>query len=381
MADEATFAARMSAAKSMSPAAAPKATPPPAPAPAAKTAPADDALPEGDDGTEPASGAVEPAETPEAETPAGDAGTPEERLAAAQAAWDKGDFDGAAKALGKKAPEPVKQGFIKLNKARDKHQRRIKADDDKLEAKRIEIRKAEQNIANENARVTSLLRHGDQKYGWVARTEQAWDNDDKVAFAKGIEKMAKGASLAHITQWLAGARDKPAEDKSVTEERAKLTREKEEWERAKAHAAAEREKEQKALSTIEQRQALVTKFGAKFKEHPFLANPDKPGEPDEDALEEAFEAYTKTWKNGRFEKTASQVLDELHAKELRRIKRMGLVPAAKETPAPAAGKKPASVARLPEPPPSQKPPAGRAPLEDRIAMAKRLGEQQRRGIR
>jgi hypothetical protein len=377
MADESTRDARIAAARAMSPAPAPKAEPPPAPA--AKPATADDALADGDDGTgpEPETAAEAPAAAKDATEPQ----TPEQRIDAASAAIEKGDWKAAIKALGKdiKVKDTSLKAFMAMDKRESKLKQQARAHEAKAAADKAEIAKGKAELLAENTRISSLLRHGDQKYGWVARTEQAWDNDDKVAFAKGIEKMAKGASLASITQWLAGARDKPAEDKSVTEERAKLAREREEWERTKAAEKAEREKAQTNQSTAQQREARVLKFGAKFADHPFLTDPDSPGKVDPEAAAEAFKAYEAHWKNGRFEKPAKQVLDELHARELRKIRRLGLAPATKNEPTP----KPAvATRRLPEPPPTGAKPVSRDDdRAARIALAKRVSDQQRRGVR
>jgi hypothetical protein len=86
---------------------------------------------------------------------------------------------------------------------------------------------------------------------------------------------------------------------------------------------------------------------------------------------------------------AKRTLDELHARELRRLRKLGVEPKA-----PAASSKPGTQTkkpetngkpgeRLAEPPPTSK--NGKAPsLDDtraaRIAAARRMSEQQRRGV-
>ncbi len=370
MADDKTFAARMDAAKSMTPtieAAEPVATPPKAaagkPSESSTTTDTDESG-DGSDVSEQTD--VQKPEKSKPDTEGDD------RVAAIGAALEKGDLKALQKALGDKVkiPESFKSGLVALSKGRDKHAAKVKRD---LGA----ISKAKSELTEESVRVSNLIRHGEQKYGWVARGEQAWDNDDLVGFAKAVEKMAKGASLATITQKLAGAgTPKTPEDKELAEQRATMRKEREAWEAEKAAEKAKAEKAAGAQTTAQKRETAMTKVGATLKSHPFMVNPDKPGEPDPEALEEVFAAYEKSWENGRFTKTVKEIADGLHAREIRKAKRLGIVPAAP----PVVTRKPTT--RLPVPPPTP----GKAVNHDetraaRIAAALRMSEQQRRGAR
>ena len=122
--------------------------------------------------------------------------------------------------------------------------------------------------------------------------------------------------------------------------------------------------------------------------HP--VNPDDPKSPDPDALGEAFQAYEAAFKAKAPGETArdvaKRVLDGLHARELRRAKKLGLAPTTPATPPakPTNGKGTTKDGeRLPPPPPSNKA-AKPATLDEtraaRMAAAKRMTELQRRGV-
>lgn len=373
--------------------AAPAAKETPKEAPAAKAADADD-------GDEPASTeAPASTETPadatdDAATTETALGTAEERLDAAEKAFEKGDLKALAKAFGKdtKLPEPTLKAFRSISRREAK----LKADTEKHSKKtaddKVAIDKAKGEIASESARVSNLLRQIDQKHSWVIKTEKAWDAEDWVGVAKGIEKLCKGASLATITQKLAAAGSgtgttRSTADRELSDREAELKRREDAHAAERAREQAERDKAASAKTTTERRTESKTKFGQALAKHPFLANPDEPGKVDPDALEEAFKAYEASWDGKKFTKTAKGAADELHARELRRIKRLGLVPAAaapapapkaKETPVP-----PTKTRRLPEPPPTKtgKPPSPADTLDSRIALARRITEQATRGLR
>jgi len=317
-------------------------------------------------------------------------GSDKERIDAAVLALEKDDLAGAVKALGRdvKLKGANVKAFKALSVREQKHAARVKRDLDL-------VNKAKSELQADSTRASNLLRHADQKYGWIARTEAAWEAQDYVGFAKGIERLAKGASLATITQRIASAgmgKAEPAspEERILAEGRAALKAEREAFEKQKADEKAAAEKAKGQQSVSEKRTVALGKFGATHKLHPFLANPDDPSSPDPDALKEAFESYEATWKNGRFEKTPKQVLDELHAREVRKLKRLGITPAAAAQAAPVAkagttngGGKTPPAKRLAEPPPTR---GGRQPSldetrESRVALARRMTEQQTRGLR
>jgi hypothetical protein len=316
-------------------------------------------------------------------------GSDKERIDAAALALEKDDLDGAVRALGRdiKLKGASLRAFKALSVREKKHAARVKRDLDL-------VNKAKTELQADSSRASNLLRHTEQKYGWIAKTEAAWEGQDYVGFAKGIERLAKGASLATITQRIASAgmgKSEPAspEDRALAEGRAALKAERDAFERQKAEEKAASEKSKGQQSVSEKRTVALGKFGTTHKQHPFLANPDDPNAPDADALKEAFEAYEATWKNGRFEKTPKQVLDDLHAREVRKLKRLGITPAAAAQAAPVAkagttnASKPAATKRLAEPPATR---GGRVATldetrESRVALARRLTEQQTRGLR
>lgn len=328
-----------------------------------------------------------PAEATDAES-SGTYGSDKERIDAAVLALEKDDLDGAVKALGRdvKLKGVTTKAFKALSVRERKHAERVRRDQDM-------IAKAKTELQADSARASNLLRHTEQKFGWVAKAEQAWEDGRYVDFAKAVERMAKGSSLATITQRIASAgmgKTEPAtpEERALAESRATLKAERDAFEKQKADekAAAEKAKGQQSIS--EKRATALGKFAATHKAHPFLKNPDDPEGPDPDALAEAFQAYEQSWKNGRFEKTPKQVLDELHAREVRKLKRLGITPAAAAQAAPVAKAgtstgKPPPKPRLAEPP---KTAGGKRPSlddtrESRIALARRMTEQQTRGMR
>jgi hypothetical protein len=323
------------------------------------------------------------------DTSGGTYGSDKERIDAAALALEKDDLEGAVRALGRdiKLKGASVRAFKALSVREKKHADRVKRDLDL-------VNKAKAELQQDSTRASNLLRHADQKYGWIARTEAAWEAQDYVGFAKGIERLAKGASLATITQRIASAgmgKSEPAspEAQALAADRAKLKADQEAWEKQKNDEKAAAEKTKGQQSITEKRTVALGKFGATHIKHPFLANPDDPNAPDPDALKEAFEAYEATWKNGRFEKTPKQVLDELHTREVRKLKRLGITPAAAAQAAPAAkaGTTNGNGTRTPpkrlaEPPATK---AARPSLdetrESRVALARRLTEQQTRGLR
>lgn len=290
-----------------------------------------------------------------------------------------------------KTPEELTKAFVSLDKRQKKFAQKKKDWEANVKTKDEEHAKARKELISEHARITALQRHVEQKHAWVAKGQQAWDNSDPVEFAKAIEKMAKGASLAAITRWLAGAAEKPASvaQAQPSEEEQAWKREKAEHERQKAAEAAKGDEAKKTRDQGKQREEAKGRLAEAFAKHPFLVNPDDPKKPDPDALETAFgkvAAAMKHRKPGETSKqVATRVLDELHAAEVRRLKRLGLEP---KTPAAASKKgeaKPETKegSRLPPPPPTNKnaaPPSLDDTRAQRIAAAQRMTEQQRRGV-
>jgi len=415
MADRAPIADRMAAARALtstmtgSPTVAPTAgTGSTAAAPVTPTSAEPSAEP-----STPASASDGSSETTESLNPAaddspteaeGNYGSDKERIDAAVLAIEKGDLKAAVSALGRqvKLTHPETKAFAALAAQRQKHAQRVKADNEKAQNTLGEIERAKHVIHQESVKVSGQRRELDQRYGWIAQTERAWEAGDMVGFAKGIERIAKGASLATITQRIANAhmgKSEPmtAEQRSLDEGREKLRREQDDWNKRQAEEKAARDKEQGQRSLSEQRTTALGKFAEQYAKHPFLANPDDPTEPDQEALAEAFTSYEKAWnewKAGKRQKpTPKQVLDELHGREVRRLKRLGITPAAGGTVAapPKAGTSngntggkvtPPKGQRLPEPPKTN----GKAPTREdtraaRIALARKITEQQTRGMR
>jgi hypothetical protein len=304
---------------------------------------------------------------------------------------DKSSDDGDNKP---KTPEELTKAFTSLDKREKKFKTKRREWEASVKEKDAEFAKAKQELISEHSRITALQRSVQEKHAWVVKGQQAWDNSDPVEFAKAIEKMAKGASLAAITRWLAGAAEKPAAAQSQPDpEREAFAREKAEWERQRAAEAAKGDDSKKQREQAKQREEAKGRLAQAFAKHAFLVNPDDPKNADPDALNDAFEAVAKAMKHRRPGETAKVVakrtLDELHARELRRLRKLGVEPKA-----PSASSKPGTQAkktetngkpgeRLAEPPPTSK--NGKAPsLDDtraaRIAAARRMSEQQRRGV-
>jgi uncharacterized protein (DUF2267 family) len=137
-----------------------------------------------------------------------------------------------------------------------------------------------------------------------------------------------------------------------------------------ADLKAQKTDESKQQTQAQKRQTAVTKVGEALKTHPFVT--------DEDAVNEVFAEYEKSWNGEKFTKTPKQVADELQAKVVARAKKLGLAPA----PVTKTVTKPVTKAppkRLPEPPRGGKT-AQVDDLDARIAMAQRAVSVQRRGL-
>lgn len=349
--------------------------------------PADEAADPGADG-----GGDDGADGGDGEAAAIATGTPEERLEAVAKAFDSGDIEAMQKALekaGMKVTGPVRRAF----RAHQRRQRQLEAAAQKHTEKEREFQaaraRAQQELADENRRVEALLRHGREKYGWAAALEKAWDDEDMLAVGKAIEKACKGATLATITQKLAtGKAGKTPEERELAEKQRKL--DETIAAEAKKKTTAEEQKQQ-----AQKREAAVARVGEALKAHPYLVTTNDAGEKvqDSEALAEVFAAYEASWNGEKFTKTAKACADELQEKLLARAKARGIVPAAAPAAAkPAAGKtakpagKPTPRPGLKEPPRTTNPARGTpADLEatraNRVALARRATEMQRRGVR
>lgn len=319
------------------------------------------------------------------------------------AALEKGDLAAARAASGRdvKIPKVTEQAFIAISKRERKLKDRAEKHDRKVAADQAAITRAKDELARDSTKFANDRRAHEQRFGYAVAGERAWQGGDLVAFARSVERMAGGASLATITQRIAsmslpgggsggaspGAGDPLAEDrKRLADERAALDKRKRDEVEAK-------EREQQNRTHAEQRATALGKFGDKHAAHPFLVNPDEPGKADPEALGEAFGLFEKRWTEWRSGKrelkpTPKGVLDELHQREVRRLKRLGLTPAtpAAAAPAAASGKPrppaPPPAKRLPEPPRTKTPPPTRDDTRaSRIALARKVTEQQLRGAR
>lgn len=375
MADASTLGSRITAARAMT-------TTQTGGSPSASSDSAAVASPKAESGSSAATSTESPASSTAAET--GASATPESTESSTTPAETPGESSGDDKS---KTEADLKKQFVSIDKREKALKRKRREWEKSKEEKEAEFARARQELISESNRISALQRQAEQKFGWAARGESAWKNDDKVTFAKAIEKMAGGASLASITQWLAGATDKPSApaQSQPSEEEQAWRREKAEWERKQAEERAKAEGSKKETASAEKREQARARLASAFGKHPFLANPDDPSKPDPDALQEAFEAFEGAMKSRRVGESAREVakrtLDALHARELRRLKRLGLEP--KAPPAAEKGPEKKTGERLPEPPPSKsngKPPSADETRASRIAAARRMSEMQRRGV-
>ncbi len=317
-------------------------------------------------------------ETDETE-PAPVPGTDAEKLTTGLALMQKGDLDGAIRALGgdpKLIPLPTKKAFRAMAR------RELKAQAEKASFARAKAT-AQHELSTESNRLSQLQRGLATKFAAADESQRAWENEDFLTVGKALERHFK-TDLATITQKLASGKvGKTPDEKSLSDERAKLAKERADFEAQKAN-----ESSQKTLA--QKRQEAVTRVGAGLKAHPYIAGVD--GKPDPDAIEEVFAAYEKTWDGEKFTKTAKACADELQQKLEERAKKRGLV---KVGAAPVLGKNGKPVAkpvvaarpRLPEPARTT-PRTNLGTTEDldasrahRLANARRITEQQRRGLR
>ncbi len=325
----------------------------------------------------------------------GDAGEPgealsaEAQLEAVTKAFESGDVDAMAKALekpGVKIAGPVRRAFRAFQRREQKAAERDRKADERDRNFDEAKTRAQQSIAEDSRRVSHQERGLIAKYGWAHEFTEAWEAEDMLRVSKALEKGAKGASLATITQKLAsGKTGKTPEEKELADRLRKL----------EETTAAERTKEQQAAEKkrqAESREAAVERVGAALKSHPYLETTNDKGEKvtDPEALTEVFAAYEASWNGEKFTKTARQCADALQEKLVARAKARGLAPA------PAAAKPgktpPAPVARRPAPRATREPPRSTATARgtpadleqtraNRLAQARRLTEMQRRGVR
>lgn len=391
---EASFDARVAAAKGMSrpggaPAAAPAKRAAVAKPAAAKAAPAQAAAENVDETPleeSPESEGLEaPPDSEEVDADddgADDAapGTDAERLAGAVKALETGDVEALAKALGadaKKLPLPTRKAF-----------RAMARREAKLKAETAGFARAKQTahaeLSGESNRLANLQRGLAAKYAPADAAEKAWDAEDFTAVGKALEKQFK-TDLATITQRLAsGKSGKSADEKTLDQRKADL-------DRREAELQAKTKGEETAKTVAQRREVAVGKVGKALESHPYLVTQGADGKSalDPEALEEVFAAYEASWNGEKFTKTAKACADELQAKLESRARSRGLVKAPGASAAPGktgktVAKRAATGQRQPEPPRSGKTGSGALDLEStrdmRIANAKRMTEQQRRGL-
>ncbi len=317
--------------------------------------------------------------------------TAEAQLEAVTAAFESGDVDAMAKALAKpgvKISGPVRRAFRAFQRREQKAvERDRKADERDRNFDEAKAR-AQQSISEDSRRVSHQERGLIAKYGWAHEFTEAWEAEDMLRVSKALEKGAKGASLATITQKLAsGKTGKTPEEKELAERLRKIE-ETTAADRTKTDQAAEKKRQ------AESREAAVERVGAALKSHPYLETTNDKGEKvvDPEALTEVFAAYEASWNGEKFTKTARKCADELQEKLVARAKARGLAPAP-ATPGAKPGKTPpAPVTRRPAPRATREPPRSTAnargtpaDLEqtraNRLAQARRLTEMQRRGVR
>lgn len=384
-----TFDARLALAKSLGKPGDGKPAPPPAPTKGENVdAPATTPAPEADPSETDAESSDETAAEPEIEAESGDGeasetpDTAEDKVTGALAALAKGDLSALVTALGgdaKAIPLPTKHAFVAMAKRESKAKARDAAHDKS-------VKKAHGELATESNRLSALQRHIANEYGFAKQGRDAWEAEEFHVVGKALEKWLK-TDLATITQKLAsGKAGKTPEEKTVAQERAALARERAEFEAAKRA-------EEGTKTAAQKREAAVTRVGTALATHPFLTGTD--GKQDPEALDEVFAAYEKTWDGSKFGKTAKQCADELQAKLESRAAKRGMVKAAPGTGTkPGTGKTPpgkvppkaAARPRIAEPPrtvPNKNlgtPADMEATRALRIANAKRISEQFRRGM-
>ena len=318
--------------------------------------------------------------------------TPEAQLEAVTKAFESGDIDAMAKALqkpGVKLAGPVRRAFRAFQ-----HRERKAAERERKQTEResqfdAARARAQHGIAEDSRRVAAQERGLIQKYGWAHEFTEAWEAEDMLRVSKALEKGAKGASLATITQKLASGKTGKTPEERETAERLKKLEEAKTAERTKE----QQESDKKAQAG--KREAAVGRVAETLKEHPYVQTTNEKGEKvvDTEAVTEVFDAYEASWNGEKFTKTARKCADELQEKLLARAKARGLgaapaaAPGKNGKPAPAAAqRKPAPRAGVREPPRSSTAARGTPQnldqtRENRLAQARRLTEMQRRGVR
>jgi hypothetical protein len=287
----------------------------------------------------------------------GPVGTADERLTLLGEALAKYDLAAIKKALPEvKIPEKLEREF----RALDRRQRKVTKQESDFTAAKT---KASEELSQESQRVSNQQRQLIQQFKPAVDGKKAWEDQDYVGVAKALEKQF-GTDIATITQKLATGKTgmtpaEKAENSAIAELRKEL-----------ADLKAQKTDESKQQTQAQKRQTAVTKVGEALKTHPFVT--------DEDAVNEVFAEYEKSWNGEKFTKTPKQVADELQAKVVARAKKLGLAPApvAKTVTKPVTKAPPK---RLPEPPRGGKT-AQADDFEARIALAQRAVSVQRRGL-
>lgn len=264
-----------------------------------------------------------------------------------------GDIAGAIKALGGD-PKLADTSDIKFAALRSKETKAKQAELARQRAHQravgelTKMSQEAQTQLNEFHRENNFLRNGRK-----AVADKNWPE-----VAKSLEAFT-GLSLSTLTQKLASGKiGATPEEKRLEDDRAKLLRERQEFEAAKNKPNVE-----------QQRSTAMQKIGEQLKDHPFLKVQKGFEARAKSRLEKAFSAWEKSWDGSRFVKTPAQCASELHQDMLDEMKANGIVA--------TTGKTVAKTKRG-EPPPKVAPRGKDSVIdksttfENRVAMAKRL---------
>lgn len=265
-----------------------------------------------------------------------------------------GDIAGAIKALGGD-PSLADTSDIRFAALRSKETKAKQAEAARLKAHE----RAVGELTKMSQAAQTQLNEFHRENNFVNGVRKACAEKNWVGVAKGLEAFTK-MTIAELTQKLAsGKSGLTPEDKRLEEDRAKLARERQEFEASKAKPNVEA-----------QRATALQRVGEQLKEHPFLKVTKGFEARAKSRLEKTFAAWEKTWDGAKFTKTPAQCAADLQQELLDDMKANGIaVPKAK-----AAVGKPART--TPPKAENQTRNGGvidkNATFENRVAMAKRL---------
>jgi hypothetical protein len=265
-----------------------------------------------------------------------------------------GDLAGAIKELGGD-PALADTSDIRFAALRSKETKAKQAEAARLKAHE----RAVGELTKMSQAAQTQLNEFHRENNFVNGVRKACAEKNWVGVAKGLEAFTK-MTIAELTQKLAsGKSGLTPEDKRLEEDRAKLARERQEFEASKAKPNVEA-----------QRATALQRVSEQLKEHPFLKVTKGFEARAKSRLEKTFAAWEKTWDGAKFTKTPAQCAAELQQELLDDMKANGIaVPKTK-----TAATKPTRTT-----PPKAENQARNggvidknSTFENRVAMAKRL---------